>query len=125
MLAFPCTSKTNQIVLLSTPPPLIERSAEAVLSEGNVEPYLPNEWTEEEASVLAHLVGLYGPTNWAIIAAGVATKSETQVRSEDRIGRRKDEEERGRAARWSEGGRSLDDPRVALCSRRWAGVRAA
>lgn len=55
-------------------------SAEAVLSEGNVEPYLPNAWTEEEASVLAHLVGLYGPTNWGIIAAGVATKSETQVR---------------------------------------------
>lgn len=55
-------------------------AAEAVLSEGNVEPYLPNAWTEEEASVLAHLVGLYGPTNWGIIAAGVATKSETQVR---------------------------------------------
>lgn len=53
-----------------------------MLSEGNVEPYLPNAWTEEEASVLAHLVGLYGPTNWSIIAAGVATKSETQVKKQ-------------------------------------------
>ncbi|CAN0540375.1 unnamed protein product, partial [Ectocarpus sp. 12 AP-2014] len=46
--------------------------------EGNVEPYLPQEWTEQEASVLAHLVGMYGPTNWGIISAGVATKTETQ-----------------------------------------------
>ncbi|CAM9775779.1 unnamed protein product, partial [Ectocarpus sp. 12 AP-2014] len=52
--------------------------AEAVLNEGNVEPYLPQEWTEQEASVLAHLVGMYGPTNWGIISAGVATKTETQ-----------------------------------------------
>ncbi|CAM9618355.1 unnamed protein product, partial [Hapterophycus canaliculatus] len=52
--------------------------AEAVLNEGNVEPYLPHEWTEQEANVLAHLVGMYGATNWGIIAAGVATKSETQ-----------------------------------------------
>lgn len=73
LLVYPSTSDRP------FPPPPIERSAEAVLSEGNVEPYLPNEWTEEEAGVLAHLVGLYGPTNWAIIAAGVATKSETQV----------------------------------------------
>lgn len=51
-----------------------------MLNEGNVEPYLPQEWTEQEASVLAHLVGMYGPTNWGIISAGVATKTETQVR---------------------------------------------
>lgn len=57
-----------------------KKTAEAVLNEGNVEPYLPHEWSEQEAEVLAHLVGMYGPTNWGIIAAGVATKSETQVR---------------------------------------------
>lgn len=51
-----------------------------MLSEANVEPYLPNAWTEEETSVLAHLVGMYGATHWAIISAGVDTKSETQVR---------------------------------------------
>lgn len=56
------------------------RAAEAVLSEANVEPYLPNAWTEEETSVLSHLVGMYGATHWAIISAGVDTKSETQVR---------------------------------------------
>lgn len=31
--------------------------------------------------MLAHLVGIYGPTHWQTIAAGVATKSETQVAS--------------------------------------------
>ncbi|CAN0214341.1 unnamed protein product, partial [Laminaria digitata] len=51
---------------------------EAVLTEANVEPYLPKNWTEQETSVLAHLVGMYGPTNWPIISAGVKTKSETQ-----------------------------------------------
>lgn len=55
--------------------------AEAVLSEANVEPYLPNAWSEEETGVLAHLVRIYGPTHWGTIAAGVATKSETQVRT--------------------------------------------
>jgi len=86
LLCFPCpvTDRLDPFFPIVDPPLPTKRSAEAVLSEGNVEPYLPNEWTEEEASVLAHLVGLYGPTNWAIIAAGVATKSETQVRAEGR-----------------------------------------
>lgn len=55
------------------------RPAEAVLTEANVEPYLPDAWTEQETGVLEHLVGIYGPTHWSTIAAGVATKSETQV----------------------------------------------
>lgn len=53
---------------------------EAVLTEANVEPYLPKDWSEQETQVLAHLVGMYGPTNWPIISAGVKTKSETQVK---------------------------------------------
>lgn len=56
--------------------------AEAVLTEANVEPYLPEAWTEQETGVLEHLVGIYGPTHWSTIAAGVATKSETQVQCE-------------------------------------------
>lgn len=59
---------------------LIFFAAEAVLNEANVEPYLPSGWTEQETEVLSHLVGVYGPANWNIIAAGVNSKSETQVR---------------------------------------------